>query len=76
MKKKSYVLQSNLQSDLTTNKFKKYSQAYHYSSIEFNKSNKYLKLGSDRNTREENEVERPEIKFQTVEHQADSVPIL
>lgn len=51
MKKKSYVLQSNLQSDLTTNKFKKYSQAYHYSSIEFNKSNKYLKIGSDRNPR-------------------------
>jgi len=36
-KKKSYML-SKIQPDATTNKFKKYSSVYNYSSIQFNKS--------------------------------------
>jgi hypothetical protein len=63
MKKKSYVVGSQLQSDITTNKFKKYSQAYHHPSIDFSKSKKKMGLGSDRVVLE---LEESQTNFRTL----------
>ena len=74
LKKKSYML-SNLQPDITTNKFKKHSHTYNQSSIQFNKSEQRIKMDT---SVKEKSIEKEEVQghAKSISNYQESLPIL
>ena len=67
---------SKIQPDITTNKFKKYSSVYNYSSTQFDKSQKKLEEYCAKEVPTRKEREEMHYKHKGFEERQDSLPVL